>query len=321
MEQIIEFAKEIVDRYIKSMGYNPQTIDRNKRMALTKTARFQQYAQRMQTEQLNDSPKLMNRPYTKGLAQSRAHTKDMALKRSVHVNKPQMPVRTESVGNDIPQTDKSPEEWKKQVTHHHPTASFRDDSGHGKPGTLGHHTTHTAWVKQKDNTHRRVGIWTNHASQTPVGKPRQNHAHIDLSTHHSDVREAMEFPQDTQDPKGCGSKAVSERRKEMSKSARIIKAIYKKHKMTEELYDHEKDDKDGGTYGQKPKFVKAGKEQVSKSAQDDGKSKASAVLTGGTTLTGQKRDDVQFDPVLNKPNVRSDASGLQVDADKQKINK
>ena len=47
MDQINEFAKEVVDRYIKSMGYNPQTISRDKRMAFTKTTRFQQYAQRM----------------------------------------------------------------------------------------------------------------------------------------------------------------------------------------------------------------------------------------------------------------------------------
>jgi hypothetical protein len=38
---------------------------------------------------------------------------------------------------------------------------------------------------------------------------------------------------------------------------RMINGIYKKHKVVkEELYDHEKDDKEPVRYRQKPKFVK-----------------------------------------------------------------
>ena len=47
----------------------------------------------------------------------------------------------------------------------------------------------------------------------------------------------------------------------MSKSARMIKALYKKHRMVkEETYDHEKEDKSVATYGKKPKFDKADKD-------------------------------------------------------------
>ena len=186
MDQLDEFAKDVVDRYIKSMGYNPQTINRDKRMALTKTIRFQQFAQRMQ-------------------------------------------------------------------------------------------------------------------------------------------KEALEFPADDGiQAKGSSSKVVGEREKGMSKNANLIKSIYKYHKLKkevkEELYDHEKDDKGGNeTYGKKPKFAQV--EGGQKEDQSDSKSKAAAVLTGGTTLTGQKRDDVEFDPMLNRPNTQSDASGMQIKADKKKINR
>lgn len=186
MDQLDEFAKDVVDRYIKSMGYNPQTIDRNRRMALTKTIRFQQFAQRMRNE-------------------------------------------------------------------------------------------------------------------------------------------ALEFPgDDGMNAKGSSSKVVGERAKGMSKNANLIKAIYKHHKVKkavkEELYDHEKDDKGGDeTYGKKPKFAKV--KEGGKEDQSDSKPKAAAVLTGGTTLTGQKRDDVEFDPMLNKPNTNSDTSGMQIKADKKKINR
>lgn len=85
------------------------------------------------------------------------------------------------------------------------------------------------------------------------------------------------------------------RKKEMSKSARMIKSLYKKHKMVkEELYDHEKEDKSVSTYGKKPKVEKV---------QDDGdeNNQASMVLKGGKTLTGQTRDTLEIDPVMRKP--------------------
>jgi hypothetical protein len=88
---------------------------------------------------------------------------------------------------------------------------------------------------------------------------------------------------------------ISERKKQMSKSARMIKAIYKKHRMVkEDLYDHEKEDKSVATYGKKPKFEKADKEDE----MGEKKPQAAAVMSGGTTLTGQKRDDVEIDPAM-----------------------
>ena len=74
----------------------------------------------------------------------------------------------------------------------------------------------------------------------------------------------------------------------------MIKALYKSKRMVkEDLYDHEKEDKSVATYGKKPKF--------DKSEKDDGgenKPSAAATLTGGTTLTGEKRDDVEIDPMM-----------------------
>lgn len=189
MKQLIEFSQEVVDRFLRSKGWDPRHIDRNRRMAFTKTKEFQMYAARMREsmeEQMSTSATMTNKPYTKGLAQTRAHGKDMALKRSVHVNKAQKAVTTE------------------------------EDCG-------------------------------------------------------------------------CSTK------KEMSKSARIIKSLYKNKRMQkEELYDHEKDKKEPATYGKKAK-VTVGEKQIG-----DDKTDAAAVLSGGTTLTGQKRDTVMIDPVLKK---------------------
>jgi hypothetical protein len=92
---------------------------------------------------------------------------------------------------------------------------------------------------------------------------------------------------------------TSSRRREMSKSARIIKSLYKKHKMVkEEMYDHEKEDKSVQTYGKKPKMDATNK----KDSFGENKPEAAAIMSGGTTLTGGKRDDVEIDPMMrNKP--------------------
>jgi hypothetical protein len=92
---------------------------------------------------------------------------------------------------------------------------------------------------------------------------------------------------------------TSSRKREMSKSARIIKSIYKKHKMVkEDMYDHEKEDKSVQTYGKKPKMAATDK----KDSFGENKPDAAAIMSGGTTLTGGKRDDVEIDPMMrNKP--------------------
>jgi len=104
----------------------------------------------------------------------------------------------------------------------------------------------------------------------------------------------------TQTPFDMGTQAddrepTYSRKKEMSKSARMIKSLYKKHKMVkEELYDHEKEDKSVATYGRKPKVEKV---QV----DGDENNQAAMVLKGGKTLTGQTRDTLEIDPVMRKP--------------------
>ena len=99
------------------------------------------------------------------------------------------------------------------------------------------------------------------------------------------------------------------KKKEMSKSARIIKSIYKRKGVTEELYDHEKEDKSVATYGKKPKTQKV------EQNYGDTEPQAAAVLKGGTTLTGQTRDTLEIDPMMRKP-LRPD----QKQAGKKEIN-
>ena len=82
----------------------------------------------------------------------------------------------------------------------------------------------------------------------------------------------------------------------MSKSARMIKSLYKKHNMKEDMTDWEKEDKSVQTYGKKPKVQTTPKE----SSYGENKPKAAIIMSGGKTMTGQTRDTVEIDPMLKK---------------------
>ena len=88
------------------------------------------------------------------------------------------------------------------------------------------------------------------------------------------------------------------KKREMTKSARIIKSIYKRKSMKEDMHDWEKEDKSVQSYGKKPKLDMTDK----KSNVGENKPEARAVMTGGKTLTGQPRDMVEIDPSMkNRP--------------------
>lgn len=78
----------------------------------------------------------------------------------------------------------------------------------------------------------------------------------------------------------------------MSKSASIIKNVYKNKTMKEEIYDHEKEDKSVASLGKKPKIQKDPGDSTSEKPQ------AAAIMSGGKTLTGEPRDVIEIDPLV-----------------------
>lgn len=82
----------------------------------------------------------------------------------------------------------------------------------------------------------------------------------------------------------------------VSKSAKLIKSLYKKNTVKEETYDWQKDDKSVQTYGKKPKVNTPNKD----ANFGDNKPAARAIMKGGTTLTGEPRDMVEIDPSMKQ---------------------
>jgi len=88
----------------------------------------------------------------------------------------------------------------------------------------------------------------------------------------------------------------------MSRKAKMVKDILKKSRkdmsiMGEDMTDWEKEDKSVATYGKKPKFEKLDDKNKENNNGEE-KSQALGVLSGGTTLTGEKRDTVEIDPLM-----------------------
>lgn len=71
--------------------------------------------------------------------------------------------------------------------------------------------------------------------------------------------------------------SAGRKKKEMTKSARMIKSIYKKKNVKETMYDWEKSEK-GGKVVDEPT--------------------AKVIMKGGTTMTGKPRDTIEIEPVL-----------------------
>jgi len=311
MEQLQEFAKEIVDRYIKSMGYNPETIDRNKRMAFTKTRAFQNFAARMHEEVELDEP-----------VRGQSRGKITKTKTGTYVATNQSG-NTKSFNSEHEAKKHSEtgelDEAKDSYTIYHPTYSAAVQHAHEHLKKKGLEISDDDWFRHVNSGPKKPGEGQTNRLDIPLhkdGKETKKHAHIQVHNRGNDVKnayelnmyhEALEFGQGDFDPKGTSAKVVGE--KKLSKKASVVKELYMKHREVREgLYDHEKDDKDAGNYGKKPKLATPDGDQTG-----DKKSQAAAVMSGGTTLTGQKRDTVEIDPILQraKPGVSNADMGQQ----------
>jgi len=135
-------------------------------------------------------------------------------------------------------------------------------------------------------------------NQTPTGDMK---GAIDRLEKHLTKENMLDSLAATEAPcDGVNGGEITSKKSQMSKSARMIKSLYKKHGMKEETYDWEKDDKSSQSkpYGKKPKVDASDK--VANAGEN--KPEARAVMKGGTTLTGQPRDMVEIDPSMkNRP--------------------
>jgi hypothetical protein len=266
-----------LDQYLKAKGINPEFVSKDMKISHAKSLAFQKWKKEHQTEEV--IPEMITTE--PGLT----HKKKAETQKSVHAHKeiktPRGPgSHNEAKGSQM--TQLTPESVSSEI--------------HGEAKT----TQGTALDKFRQAAAERA----------------KKHAEIEKkqSKDGSGMTSAIDRLQkhlnkeDVGDPKAAVNadglpnpqlEPVSEKKKQMSKSARMIKALYKKKGVVkEDIYDHEKEDKSVATYGKKPKMEKADKDE----SIGEKKPQAALTLTGGKTLTGTERDTVEIDPMMrNRP--------------------
>jgi len=85
----------------------------------------------------------------------------------------------------------------------------------------------------------------------------------------------------------------------ISKSAKLVKSIYKqKRGMQEDTYAH-----DAEKYTPSGKNKEPKQPPEDKTVYPDDSPKARSILSGGKTMTGKPRDDIEIDPEMVKPDL------------------
>jgi hypothetical protein len=230
------------------------------------------------------NPKTMDREKKSAWARSDAF-KTWATNRPVSSSTYQYKTASEEV--EIEETKEPTGKLKNACWSGYTAVGMKMKGGRKVPNCVPVKEQDTAELHSK-NVHKHV---SDLANRVHVHKPQGT---VKTEQLHIEPNESVMHDQ----PEGTITK-VMERKRQMSKAARMIKAIYKKNRMSEELYDHEKDNKDPAkTKGKQPKLEKADE----KENKGENKPQAAATLSGGKTMTGQQRDIIEIDPMMrNRP--------------------
>jgi hypothetical protein len=287
-----ETSEAQLQQYLKARGINPQYVTKDVKIAHSKSNQFKQWVATHREEVELD----------KGSVQDKMHSRHQELRKKSGLPHPDYYKelgKSYDIGDDKERMSKQSEIKKKyNVKEDHVAIAMGkqlDDEG-------------SMVLNQLDMIEDAIEELRKVVKDSDMQLPAWVQSKITLAADYMDTvshymssknEEGMDESVLYDNPKGTLTR-VAERKKEMSRSARIIKSIYKKKGvMKEDTYDWEKDDKDTSSYGKQPKLDKSDDKKSKVKKESD----AAAVLSGGTTLTKQNRDIVELDPKMKvRPN-------------------
>jgi hypothetical protein len=257
---IAEGRESLLDKYISSLGFDPDVIPLNQKIGYSKDHAFEKWkADRVSRSKVQESLDENSKEKFAG-DEVDIHSGDHQGKKGkiVGFHGDHVEVKTESGEHVYPHED------------HIKVTKSSDIEENSKFGM----TPHTDETRKKLN--KLVSRAAKHREvKTPPG-----------SMHGLRIKKEDKFSDSY-----AASLTVGMETENKSKSSKLVKMI---KKLREDLYDHEKEDKSVQTYGKKPKFDKTDEKENS----GENKPKAAAVMSGGTTLTKQKRDVIEIDPLM-----------------------
>ena len=320
-ENVTSRRSDLLKKFYKSKGYNIDYVSKNQRVGQAKTGEFDKWkADRGIYEQDEIGEGITYKPSSSKVKTSAGH---QVVGHSWHSNgtKHANIVKHGETGKYFAAGGSSSHPVKSTTFHDSPEDAVKSKKSYVKEEEAVVETTAPISVKQIDELNKdTITSYANKAEKdqdkqfTTIGKGLRDNdpKSANKASHKFSMRsvglnraekrlgedavaegvgDPMAATQSPADGANGGEELATPKK---SKAGKMVKEIYAKHRIKEDMYDHEKDDKGPGTYGKAPKVNK----KVEVNDDDEKGVNARMVLKGGTTLTGSKRDTVEIDPML-----------------------
>ena len=300
-ENVTSRRSDLLSKFYKAKGYNINYVSKNQRVGQAKTGEFDKWktdhgiyeedgiGESVKYEPVNGKPS----------ATSAGHT---VVGHSWHSNgtKHANIVKHGMTGKYFAAGGSSSHPVKSTTYHDSPEEAAKSKKPYVKEDNVAEETSPIA-VKQirshtSDSPTNKRARQLNKAAQ--VGTINTVHAPKTSGLDEDNINDPQSACQSPFD----GATTPNDVAPKKSKASKMVKEIYAKHKLKEDLYDHEKDDKGPGTFGKAPKVSK----KIEVNDDNEKGTNARMVLKGGTTLTGEKRDTIEIDPMLKNRSKTAD---------------
>jgi len=312
-ENVTSRRAELLKQFYKAMGYNINYISKNKRVGQAKTGEFDKWKADHGIYEDNIGEDMTYKPAAKPVTTSAGHT---IVGQSWHNStgaKHANIVKHGVTGKYYAAGGSSSHAVKSTTFHDSPEEAAKSLKTYVKEEETVNEISDTVvkdymrgalhdTITGKKN--RNVGVARAVSRISGTNKPLINS--LKNEDNINDPQCSCQSPFD-------GANTTDDVAPKKSKASKMVKEIYAKHRLKEDLYDHEKDDKGPGTFGKAPKVSK----KVEVNDDNEKGTNARMVLKGGTTLTGEKRDTIEIDPMLK--NRSKTADYLDQDAKKEQL--
>jgi hypothetical protein len=309
-------------RYLKSRGINPTFVSKNQRIAHTKSDSYRKWMRDHMFEEITEPKNPSDEEMSvtnKAKRQSSTVIKNppgtMVRKNVESVELDEVLTKSTTAGETIHDFVHSKNKMfagdsKKQRIRRALGAFYKKQNEEvDKDMTEDKKDKRTASEKMSDYAVKRHKVYQDIADKQKEHVKKWNEDHKDEP--HLQIPVKEDIQQDSQSATQTTFDMGNNTDDTSQTFNRVKRAMKKKH-VKEDTYDWEKADKSVASPGKKPKMDKSNE----KDGEGVAKPKAAAVLSGGTTMTGEPRDTIEIDPSMRG---RPGQDG-GMPSDKKKIN-
>jgi hypothetical protein len=296
-ENVTSRRADLLKKFYRAKGYNINYVSKNQRVGQSKTGEFEKWKY---DHGMYEEDGIGEETAPISVKQIRSNTADSPTQKRMHqLNK--------AAQMGTIQTVNSPAVKEEVATFENPKKTIgRIDMTEISDKTAKDYVKGAMRDTISGKKDRNAGMSKALSKLARTDKPIMQNPKLKTEDNINDPQSATQSPFD-------GANTTDDVAPKKSKASKMVKEIYAKHRLKEDLYDHEKDDKGPGSYGTPPKVAK----KVEVNDDNEKGINARMVLKGGTTMTGEKRDTIEIDPMLKNRSKTPDY--MSMDPKKQQL--